>query len=845
MGDPQEEATAPLDESAYPPTPGRLPYERVGTYRLIRVLGSGGMGEVFLAERDDASFRQEVAIKLVPFALADSERAGRLRRERQILAQLDHPNLVRVLDGGVAPDGTPYIAMEYVRGRSLRAWVKERHPGLNARLQHFLELCSAVSYAHQRLIVHRDIKPGNIMVDEHDHARLLDFGIAKLLAPDQTDPNLTSTGMAPATAAYSAPEQVMGTATTTATDIYQLGLVLYELLTGNMAQPVSHTSRASEVERFVCRSEPTPPSRIDPGEHGVRLPARVARDFDTVVATALQKQPERRYRSAEALADDIRRILAREPILARRDSVLYRARRFVERHAVATTAAVLLLVSVTGFALHERSLRAEAERLLIDRDQALAQARAAQARSESVQRFLVDMISGAAASQKGHELRVTDVLDTAQEGLQQRLADDPDTSLAVVDTLAGVRLSLGQNAKASSLLESAIPALEKAVGEDDPRLLDLLRRHVFAADAMADYSLKLELAERRYARLLRSQGEKSPITLTALSDVGISRYFAHNDQRERAFEEMRRAADQLALVSGEFDPEALMLKRYELQFMYVDGRHRQVIERGQQLYERASAAVGKGDATVMNILGFVMNSASAIGDYERGLALNERLRATLIEHRGEKTPSQINVLNARGAMQLEMGDYDAALKTFEEGLSIAADALGPAHPGVLRARANIVTVSSFLGRHRQAVDQGTALLKQHQEASGPTSVNARQAMVHLAAAQGRAGDVDQAEHWLAQAEPAQEPFDPVMEPWFEQQIALQRTMLRAWQQGPATLDDGFIERARGLLEKENLHRNTIEYLYLDLRALGERHGALPAPIEALRSSLSPAARSRA
>jgi hypothetical protein len=595
---------------------------------------------------------------------------------------------VRVLDGGVAPDGTPYLAMEYVRGLSLRQWLKQRRPGLEERLQRFLELCSAVSYAHQHLVVHRDIKPGNIMIDEHEHARLLDFGIAKLLAPDQTDPNLTSAGMTPLTAAYSAPEQVLGASTTTATDIYQLGLLLYELLTGNMAQPVSHTSRASEVERFVCRSEPVPPSRVEPQELGVRLPARVADDFDTVVATAMQKAPARRYRSAEALGDDLRRILAREPILARRDSVLYRTRRFVERHALATGAALLLMLSAIGFVLHERAMRAEAESLLVDRDQALAQARTAQARAESVQAFLIGMFSGATSKEKGHDLRVTDVLDSAQEGLQQRLDDDPDTALAVINTLLDVRQSLGHNAKAMELLERAIPALEQKVGEDDARLLELMRRHVFAADALADWNLKLSLAQRRHARLLRSQGATAPATLIALSDLGISRFFAQVEQRDQAFAEMREAADALAAASGEFDPEALTLRRYELQFKYVDGRYREVIEQGQQLYERASVAVGVADRTVLNILGFVMNSAAAIGDYERALELNERLRTTVIEHQGDKAPSLINILNARGLMQLELGDAATALRSFEEGLNLVGATLGPVNVGVIRAQLN-------------------------------------------------------------------------------------------------------------------------------------------------------------
>ncbi len=444
MADSDDDATQGLDASLIPKLDGRLPYRYVGPYRLLRSLGAGGMGEVFLAERFVDGFRQEVALKLVPFSLADGERAARLRRERQILAQLEHPNLARLIDGGVAPDGTPFLAMEYVRGLSLVAWLRARAPGIEDRLDRFLELCAVVSYAHQRLIIHRDIKPANILIDETGKARLLDFGIAKLLVPDASDANLTVAGLAPMTASYAAPEQVQGKPITTATDVYQLGLVLYGLLTGCQAQPLSRTTRASEIERFVCVNEPLQPSRCVPGEDGVRLSGRYADDLDTIVMKALRKEPERRYASVEALAEDLRRMRARLPIRARPVSAVDRLRRFVERNAFATAAAVVLALALLGFGLHERQLRgaadfarAEAERSLADRDRALA-------RAESVQGFLIDMFSGAQASEKGRELRVVDVLAAAETKVGERITGDPDAAAALIAALAKVRLSLGQ-----------------------------------------------------------------------------------------------------------------------------------------------------------------------------------------------------------------------------------------------------------------------------------------------------------------------------------------------------------------------------------------------------------------
>jgi serine/threonine-protein kinase len=842
MAESDDEATEGLDEGVTPQLAGRLPFERVGPYRLLRSLGSGGMGEVYLAERIDGTFRQEVALKLVPFALADGERAARLRRERQILAQLEHPNLARLIDGGVAPDGTPFLAMEYVRGLTLSEWLGSRAPGIEERLDRFLELCAVVSYAHQRLIIHRDIKPGNILVDETGKARLLDFGIAKLLVPDTSDATLTVAGLAPMTASYSAPEQVQGKLITTATDVYQLGLVLYWLLTGNRAQPLSRTTRPSEIERFVCLNEPLAPSRCAPGENAVRLSGRYAVDLDTIVLKALRKEPERRYASVEALAEDLRRMRASQPILARPVSAVDRLRRFVERNALATAAALIAALALLVFGLHERHLRgaadlarAEAERSLQDRDRALK-------RAESVQGFLVDMFSGAQASGKGRELRVVDVLDGAESKLGGRIDADPDAALALVTALAKVRLSLGQYKEAGVLLDAVLPALEAAVGEDDPRVLDLINSRAAAADYLGDYPLKLALNARRHERLLRSRGERDPATLTALFDKGASRFFL--DQRALAWEEMNAASAAIAEVLGADDPRALELARYQVQFLYVDRRYEEARARGLQVHQRAEATLGPTHPTTMNVLNMVAMSLDGLGRWPEAVALQERLEALAVEQFGPRSANLVNARNRRGLVLMAMGDLEAAITAFESAVDVGVPVLGPSSPSVLMAQLNLATALSLAGRHRPAAELLDSVLTGRQKIFGESSAVFVMSLLQAAVLQARANDIRAAKDSLRRAG---ELLDALTDDqlgsaeWLPDQLAAQRALIRAWEHGPAQLDEAFLLPMQRLLDVAGSHSGSLFHVVVnDLGVLRERYGSLPPEVEAFLATIHPA-----
>jgi tetratricopeptide (TPR) repeat protein len=314
---------------------------RLGAYRITREIGRGGMGVVFEAVRDDDEFRKTVALKIAPVWFDTLVRGERFRLERQILAQLEHPNIARFLDGGTE-DGVPYFVMEYVEGVPITAYCRERQLDVRSIVQLFRQVCAAIHFAHESLIVHRDLKPANILVTADGTPKLLDFGIAKLLDP-VADPNAGGSTMeAPWTPDYTSPEQVRGRPVTTRTDVYSLGLILYELLTGVRAQ-IADVSSPLMLDRSICETEPPRPS-----ERATRHARKLRGDLDTIVMTAIQKEPERRYGTAAALSDDLGRYLEGLPIKARPAAAAYRARKFVARHRAGVAAAVLLALTVAA-----------------------------------------------------------------------------------------------------------------------------------------------------------------------------------------------------------------------------------------------------------------------------------------------------------------------------------------------------------------------------------------------------------------------------------------------------------------------------------------------------------------
>ncbi len=422
----RDEAGVLLDETG---DSDPLVGQRLGAYRVLGEISRGGMGTVFLAARDDNQYARRVAIKVVRRGLDTGDVLRRFAAERQILARFDHPRICRLIDAGTTPDGRPYIVQDHVEGERLLQYCDARQLETGARLELFAMVCDAVHYAHQRLVVHRDLKPGNVLVTSSGEPILLDFGIAKVLDPDPADaPTVTSTQMRALTPDYASPEQVRGEPVTTATDVYSLGVVLYELLTGQSPYRVTTRSRAA-LERAVCDDEPLPPSAAV--GHNVRLRRRLAGDLDAIALKAIAKDPNRRYASAEALSEDVRRTLSGVPITAGRVTFLRRTRAFVRRHRWGVGAAAAIVVALgVGLAVAARQAQVAS----------MERARAEQ-RSDELRTIAGSLISD--IGRLGGSMEMRQVL--TQRGLDylQVLAKDASGDPALAIELAQAYLEMG------------------------------------------------------------------------------------------------------------------------------------------------------------------------------------------------------------------------------------------------------------------------------------------------------------------------------------------------------------------------------------------------------------------
>lgn len=460
---------------------------RIGAYRITGMIGSGGMAEVFLALRDDEQYRSEVAIKLVKRGMASVFMLQRFRHERQILATLEHPNIARMLDGGTTDEGLPYFVMAYVSGEPITEYCSHSNLNIKQKLRLFLSVCNAVQYAHRLLIVHRDLKPSNILVTREGVPKLLDFGLAKLLAAhadSESEENQVTVARL-MTPEYASPEQVRGEVVTTATDVYSLGTVLYELVTGYRAHQFKSRS-FSEIEKVVCLQEPERPSdaltrKIPEGVSRIpeldkhRLRREITGDLDNIILMALRKEPSRRYGSVEQFAEDIRRHLESLPVNARTATVFYRADRFVKRHKAAVSAAALVCLLLIGglLAINQQRLRAEQR---FNDVRKLAHA------------FVFeyhDAIADLPGSRPVRERLVQDAL-TYLDGLAKEAKDDP----GIQRELAAAYVKIGDvqgNSNTDNLgnLTGALASYQKALG----------LREALNAETPGNSTLQRELAE--------------------------------------------------------------------------------------------------------------------------------------------------------------------------------------------------------------------------------------------------------------------------------------------------------------------------------------------------------------
>jgi tRNA A-37 threonylcarbamoyl transferase component Bud32/tetratricopeptide (TPR) repeat protein len=467
---------------------------RIGPYQAIREISHGGMGTVYLAARADGQYKKHVAIKLIRRGMDTDEILRRFRHERQILAALDHPNIARLLDGGTTEDGRPYFVMEYIEGVPIDDYCNTHRLNTAERLKLFRTVCSAVHYAHQNLVVHRDLKPRNILVTADGGPKLLDFGIAKLLNPELSGQSMdaTATGLRLMTPDYASPEQVRGELITTASDVYTLGVLLYELLTGH--RPYRVTGRAmQEIAQAVCEQEPEKPSvsvvrgpwslakesgqAPSTKDQGPRtrdkLRKQLSGDLDNIVLMALRKEPQRRYASVDQFSEDIRRHLEGLPVIARKDTLGYRAGKFVTRHKVGVVAAALVfLVLVRAVVVIAWQAKIAAEQ----RDRARVEA----AKAERISTFLQQMLSSAdpnwyvTGKAKGPKVAVEDVLNEAAQRIETELVDQPEVKADLHHTIGNTYRALEVYDAAERHFRAALELRRRLFGEHHPRVAESL-----------------------------------------------------------------------------------------------------------------------------------------------------------------------------------------------------------------------------------------------------------------------------------------------------------------------------------------------------------------------------------
>jgi tetratricopeptide (TPR) repeat protein len=674
----------------------------LGPYRLLREIGHGGMGTVWLAERVDAAYRDRVAIKLVRGGFANHELARRFRDERQILADLRHPHIAALLDGGETPDGTPYLVMEYIDGQPLTTWAGTRAVPLAERLRMFRLVCDAVQHAHASLVVHRDIKPSNILVGAEGTPKLLDFGIAKLLDGDAaTETTAVTRRLTPW---YASPEQICGERITVATDIFSLGVLLHELITG--AHPFGAGEPAmEELCRRVLEVEPARASDVLRRSSDVgAIPARaVAGDLDNIIARAMHKEPERRYASVVQLSDDLGRMLDGQPVLARPVSLGYRTRKFVRRHARSVAAAALVIAALVGGLATTIWQARRAEHARGRAEAALAQANAAQ-------EFLAGIFYANAPDRSlGAQITARQLLDRAVARIDS-LGGQPALQAYLLETIGKVEFMLGDYRLAKNLYDRELAIRRALPGPPDTALVDVMNSRGQAYDNLGFPDSSAAAYEEAIATGTAILGEEDPRVLASLNNVG-GVYFrlGRDGDSEAAY---RRV---IAIERRLLDPDDV---------------------------ERSYALCN---------LGLHLGTQGRYDDAEQLFpeCLRLRLRADSLERK----PSTASAVGNFGTMLLEAGRYDEAESYLRRALAVYITTLGAGH----RVTAGLYyRYGTLLARRGRGDDLTRADSLLHaaldiRRTLGPTHPALAQPLHSLGILALRRGDARAAERWFRQA----------------------------------------------------------------------------------------------
>lgn len=746
-----------VDHSAFVP-------QWIGAYQLLAELGSGGMGAVFLAERDIDGTPQRVALKLL-HGMPTSEGRRRFARERALLAGLNHPNIAALLDGGQTEAGQPYLVMEYVDGQPISDWARSTRPSLAERLRVMLRVCAAVEHAHQRLVLHRDIKPGNILVRADAEPVLLDFGIGKVIDESSGRGETATLAFTPA---YAAPEQQAGRGLTTATDVYGLGAVLFEVLSECSLTEIRTDLGPLPLLSAICR---------DP-----QLARALRGDLDRMVAKAMHADPDRRYASAADLAEDVERFLSGRPILATPDSLGYRLRKLISRHRAASALAVLAVLLSLSFVW----------RLNVERVRAQAAEHRAQAEAQGAKRardFLVSVFDSAAPGKTlGAPVSPRSLLDKARERVEKDLGSDADAAVATWLALADTYSALGAPDEAAKAAEQALRytqsqtdeqrALRAQVQETLATAYDNLGRHEdalplqqealhwreaeaeknpgaltkaygelgYAAQQRGDYAQSERLLKLALDRLGPLQVQNADDYTYLRAGLAIS---VGAQGRVEEAERLQQQTEDAAVLLNLNSPTRVYALRARSRVDELAGRFPQSLAALEQATELATRVVGV-DASVVtsleNDLGVALNG---VGRYREALTHLQNSRAGL-ERLNDASDSEFAFIDANlSALYESLGDYAQAIAYARRALAVYV-ALPSVHAPMRRqARVNLARALSFAGVHDEALAQMQIALDEGVASEGAQSLSHQLDRFRYAGILRRAGRLDPAEQELA------------------------------------------------------------------------------------------------
>lgn len=736
---------------------------RVGAYRLLAPIGRGGTGTVYAAERVGGDFEQRLAVKILRRGLDTADVLERFRAERRILASLSHPNIARLYDGGATDDGRPYLIMELVEGEPITEYCDSRRLGIGERLRLFATVCRAVQHAHRKLIVHRDIKPSNILVTGDGTPKLLDFGIAKLLHADPAlrDTPLTRTGLRPMTPAYASPEQVRGDPITTAVDVYQLGLLLYELVSGR--RPYRIESRSPQAfETAVREQDPERPSqalrqRGEAGEAGPggdivaviatrrgtdprRLRARLSGDIDTIVAKALRSEPEQRYASAADLAEDVERHLDRRPVAARPATWGYRAKKLIRRRP--GTVAAGMLISLAGIG-YSATLQLHAQALERERDRARVEAE----KARQVAGFMREVFTFSGPNvTKGGMVTARELLDEAARRLEVRLVEQPPVRASLLSAIARVYQEYGVNERALALYTDAVSARRLVATEhaadhaDDLRAIAFLLQRSDPARSDSLYREALTLAERH-------AGPSHQVVGRILTDYGHSLSFRGVVPNEevramyrRAIRIFRESTDDVR----ENLAHVLVISAYgsEANPPLLDGESGP--DRMREALELRIALLGEES---IEVAGSLSDLALAVepDDSEESVRLLRRAVEIMDKLVQKRHPQALGMLSNLAAVHRDRGELDLAEPIFRETIALY-DQVDPNSSSKAYPLSHLGGILNTLGRGAEAEPLLVESLERFRTMQlGPEDIRILKTSSHLATSMflhGRFGDAE-------------------------------------------------------------------------------------------------------